>query len=112
MAQPAGEIGHVRDDELPAVRVIVPPDPGGRLFADDLGADDVVFDGSLTPMLIWHERYPIGRGWRSGWVLTYATDGRGNRDDYIVGLSLADLDAAVFQAREYLRAVNYPTGGW
>ena len=112
MAQPAGEIGHVRDDELPAVRVIVPPDPGGRLFADDLGADDVVFDTSLTPMLVWHERYPIGRGWRSGWVLTYATDSHGNRDDYIVGLSLPDIDAAVFQAREYLRAVNYPTGGW
>jgi hypothetical protein len=112
MAQQAGEIGHVRDDELPAVRVIVPPDPGGRLFADDLGADDVVFDGSLTPMLVWHERYPIGRGWRSGWVLTYVTDSHGHQDDYIVGLSLPDIDAAVFQAREYLRAVNYPTGGW
>ena len=112
MAQSAGEIGHLRDDELPAVRVIVPPDPNGRLFADDLGAEDVVFDTSLTPMLVWHERYPVGRGWRSGWVLSFDTDGKGNPDDYIVGLSLGDLDGAVRRAREYLRATGYPAGGW
>jgi hypothetical protein len=35
MPNPPGEIGHVRDEELPVIRVIVPPDPGGRLFADD-----------------------------------------------------------------------------
>jgi hypothetical protein len=29
----------------------------------------------LTPMLVWHERYPIGRGWRSGWMLSYHTGG-------------------------------------
>jgi hypothetical protein len=112
MAQPAGEIGQVRDEELPAVRVIVAPDPGGRVFPDDLDPADVVFDASSTPMLIWRERYPIGRGWRSGWVLSFDADGKGNLDDYIVGLSLADIDTAVTQAREYLRATGYPAGGW
>jgi hypothetical protein len=112
MGHPAGEIGQLRDEELPAVRVIVPADPGGRLFSDDLGPGDVVFDGKRTPMLVWHERYPLGRGWRKGWVLSYDTDGRGNPDDYIVGLSLASVDAAVAQAREYLRSVGYPVGGW
>ncbi len=112
MPNPPGEIGHVRDEELPAIRVIVPPDPSGRLFADDLDPGDVVFDASLMPMLVWHERYPVGRGWRSGWVLSFDADGTGNRDDYIVGLSLGDVDAAVTQARGYLRATGYPAGGW
>jgi hypothetical protein len=111
MSQPAGEIGHLRDEELPAVRVIVPPDPRGRVFEDDLDPGDVVFDGNRTPMLIWHERYPLGRGWRSGWVLNYDTDGNRNPDDYIVGLSLADVDAAVAQARDYLRSVGYRARG-
>jgi hypothetical protein len=78
MSKPAGEIGHLRDEELPAVRVIVPPDPAGRVFEDDLDPGDVVFDGNRTAMLVWHERYPLGRGWRSGWVLTYDADGKGN----------------------------------
>ena len=63
-------------------------------------------------MLVWHDHYPVGRGFRSGWVLTYDTDGNDNPDDYIVGLSLGSVDAAVSQAREYLRAVGYPVGGW
>jgi hypothetical protein len=112
MANPTGEIGRLREEELPAVRVIVPPDPGGRVFEDDLAPGDLVFDGNLTPMLVWHERYPIGRGWRSGWVLSYHTDGNGNSDDYIVGLTLPDVDAAVAQARGYLRSVGYPAAGW
>src|ERR1700678_4289929 len=112
MSKPAGEIGHLRNEELPAVRVIVPPNLSGRVFDDDLDAGDVVFDGNLTAMLVWHERCPLGRGWRSGWVLSYDTDGKGNPDDYIVGLSLAELDAAVTQAREYLRSMGYPAGGW
>src|SRR6476646_2204239 len=89
MANPTGEIGRLREEELPVVRVIVPPDPGGRVFEDDLDPGDLVFDSKLTPMLVWHERYPVGRGWRSGWVLSYDTDGNGNSDDYIVGLALA-----------------------
>ena|SRR5581483_4040094 len=112
MTPPAGEIGQLRNEDLPAIRVIVPPDTRRRLFADDLDPGDVVFDGQLTAMLVWHERYPIGRGWRSGWVLSYDTDGRGNPDDYIVGLGLGDIDAAVAQARDYLRAVGYPVSGW
>jgi len=112
MTPPAGEIGQLRDDELPVIRVIVPADPAGRVFPDDLDPGDVVFDHRLTPMLVWHERYPLGRGWRSGWVLSYDTDGRGNQDDYIVGLGLGSVDAAVAQAREYLRSVGYPVGGW
>ena len=108
MANPAGEIGQLREEELPVVRVIVPPDPGGRLFEDDLDPGDLVFDGNLTPMLVWHERYPVGRGWRSGWVLSYDTDGNGNPEDYIVGLGLPDADAAVAQAREYLRSAGLP----
>ena len=112
MANPAGEIGQLRDEELPAIRVIVPPNRSGRLFADDLYPGDVVFDGNLTPMLIWYERYRVGRGWRSGWVLNFDADGQGNPDDYIVGLSLGDIDAAVAQAREYLRSTGYPPGGW
>jgi hypothetical protein len=111
MSQPAGQIGHLRDEELPAVRVIVPPDLHGRVFEDDLDPGEVVFDGNRTPMLIWHERYPLGRGRRSGWVLSYDTDGNGNPDDYIVGLSLADVDAAVAQARGYLRSVGYRARG-
>jgi hypothetical protein len=111
MAHPTGEIGQLRDEELPAVRVIVPPDPSGRVFEDDLDPADLVFDGKLTPMLVWHERYPVGRGWRSGWVLVYDTDGSGNSDDYIVGLGLRDVDAAVAQARDYLRSVDYPADG-
>jgi hypothetical protein len=112
MVKPAGEIGHLRDEDLPAIRVIVRPDLGSRAFPDDLDPDDVVFDGRRTAMLIWHDHYPVGRGWRSGWVLTYDADGKGNPDDYIVGLSLGSVDAAVSQAREYLRAVGYPVGGW
>src|ERR1700761_633516 len=49
---------------------------------------------------------PVGRGWRSGWLLSYDTDGQGNPEDYIVGLSLPDVDAAVTQAREYLRSAG------
>jgi hypothetical protein len=45
-------------------------------------------------------------------VLSYDTDGQGNPDDYIVGLGLEDIDAAVAQARGYLRAVGYPVSGW
>jgi hypothetical protein len=112
MANPTGEIGRLRDEALPAVRVIVPPDPGGRVFDDDLDPVDVVFDGNRTPMLVWHERYPVGRGSRSGWVLSFDTDGQGHLDDYIVGLVLSDIDAAVAQARDYLRSVGYPAGGW
>jgi hypothetical protein len=112
VANPAGEIGQLRDEGLPAIRVIVPPDPEGRLFQDDLDHGDVVFDSNLTPMLVWHERYPVGRGWRTGWVLSFDTDGQGNPDDYIVGLSLGDIDAAVAQAREYLLSAGYPLGGW
>jgi hypothetical protein len=112
MIDPTGEVGQLRDEELPAIRVIVPPAPGGRLFADDLDLGNVDFVGSPTPMLIWHDRYRLGRGWRSGWVLIYDTDGKANLDDYIVGLGLADIDAAVAQARDYLRAVGYPVGGW
>jgi hypothetical protein len=108
MANPTGEIGQLREDEFPVVRVIVPADPSGRVFEDDVDPGDLVFDGKLTPMLVWHERYPVGRGWRSGWVLSYDTDGKGNPDDYIVGLGLPDVDAAVAQARQYLRAVGYP----
>ena len=88
MANSTGKIGQLREEELPVVRVIVPPDPNGRVFEDDLDPGDLVFDGKLTPMLVWHERYPVGRGWRSGWVLSYDTDGNGNSDDYIVGLAL------------------------
>jgi len=47
-----------------------------------------------------------------GWVLSYHADGNGNSDDYIVGLGLPDVDAAVEQARQYLRAVGYPVAGW
>ena len=86
MANPVGEIGQLREEELAVVRVIVPPDLSGRVFEDDLDSGDLVFGGKLTPMLVWHERYPVGRGWRSGWVLSYDTDGNGNPEDYIVGL--------------------------
>ena len=112
MTNPAGEIGQLRQEVLPVVRVIVPPDPSGRVVEDDLEPGDLVFDGMATPMLVWHEHYPIGRGWRSGWVLSYDTDGHGNPDDYIVGLRLPDVDAAVVQAREYLHSVGYPAAGW
>ena len=54
---------------------------------------------------------PVGRGWRSGWVLSYDIDGNGNPEDYIVGLGLPDADAAVAQAREYLRSAGYPAAG-
>jgi hypothetical protein len=37
---------------------------------------------------------------------------KGNLDDYIVGLSLAGVDAAVAQARDYLRSVGYRARGW
>jgi hypothetical protein len=65
MSKPAVEIGHLRDEELPAVGVIVPPDLSGRVFEDDLDRRDVVFDGNLTAMLVWYKRCPLGRGWRS-----------------------------------------------
>jgi hypothetical protein len=112
VANPTGEIGQLRDEALPAVRVIVPPDRSGPVFEDDLDPRNLVFDGKLTPMLVWHEQYPVGRGWRSGWVLSYDSDGNGNPDDYIVGLGLPDVDAAVAQAREYMRSVGYPLSGW
>ena len=112
MANQAGEIGQLREEELPVVRVIVAPHPDRRAFEDDLDPGDLVFDGKRTPMLVWHEHYPVGRGWRSGWVLNYDTDGNGNPDDYIVGLGLPDVDAAVAQARQYLRSVGYPATGW
>jgi hypothetical protein len=112
MAKPSGEIGQLRDEDLPVIRVIVRPDVGSRAFSDDPDRDDLVFDRRLTPMLVWHDHYRLGRGWRSGWVLTYDTDGKGTPEDYIVGLRLADIDAAVAEARDYLRAVGYPVGGW
>jgi hypothetical protein len=112
VTDPAGEIGKLREEELPVIRVIVPPDPRSRVFEDDLDSAGLVFDGKLTPMLVWHEYYPVGRGWRSGWVLSYDTDGHGNPDAYIVGLGLPDVDAAVAQARDYLRSVGYPPAGW
>jgi hypothetical protein len=28
------------------------------VFEDDLDPGDLVFDGKLTPMLVWHEHYP------------------------------------------------------
>jgi hypothetical protein len=112
MANPTGEIGQLRDEELPVVRVIVPPDLSGPVFEDDLDPGDLVFDRKRTPMLVWHEHYPVGRGWRSGWVLSYDTNGKGTPDDYIVGLGLPDVDAAVAQAREYLRSAGYPAAGW
>jgi hypothetical protein len=108
MANRAGEIGQLREEELPVVRVIVPPDLNGRVFEDDLDPGDLIFDGKLTPMLVWHECYPVGHGCRSGWVLSYDTDGKGNPDDYIVGLGLPDVDAPMAQAREYLRSIGYP----
>ena len=80
-----------------------------RSVLDDRSPD---YAANRTAMLVWHERYPLGRGWRSGWVLSYDTDGKGNPDDYIVGLSLADVDAAVAQARDYLRSVGYRARGW
>jgi len=49
MANPEGEIGQLREEELPVVRVIVPPDLSGRVFEDDLDPGDLVFDGKLTP---------------------------------------------------------------
>jgi hypothetical protein len=112
MAKPTGEIGRLRDEDLPAIRVIVPPDVGSRAFQDDLEQGEIVFDDRATPMLVWHDHYRLGRGWRSGWVLTYDADGKGSPEDYIVGLRLGDLDAAVAQARDYLRSVGYPVGGW
>jgi hypothetical protein len=78
----------------PPPRVIIPPDTQGRVFDDDLGPGNIVFDRNLTPILTWHERCPVGRGWRSGWLLIYDTDGTGNLDGYIVGFSLGDIDAA------------------
>ena len=32
VANPTGKIGQLREEELPVVRVIVPPDPSGRVF--------------------------------------------------------------------------------
>jgi hypothetical protein len=37
---------------------------------------------------------------------------KGNLDDYIVGLSLAGVDAAVAQARDHLLSVGYRARGW
>jgi len=34
MTNPTGQIGQLRREELPVVRVIVPPDPSGRVFED------------------------------------------------------------------------------
>ncbi len=58
MANPTGKIGQLRDEELPVVRVIVPPDPSGRVFEDDLDPGDLVFDGKLTPMPSRHAQIP------------------------------------------------------
>ena len=52
MANPTGEIGQLRDEELPVVRVIVPPDLRGPVFEDDLDPGDLVSDGKRTPMLV------------------------------------------------------------
>ena len=41
MGNPAGEIGQLREEELPVVRVIVPPDLSGRVFEDDLDPGDL-----------------------------------------------------------------------
>jgi hypothetical protein len=41
-------------------------------------------------------------------VLSYDAGGNGNPEDCIVGLGLPDVDAAVAQARQYLRLVGYP----
>ena len=112
MANPDGEIGQLREEELPVVRVIVLLILSGRVFADDLDPGDLVFDGKLTPMLGLAPALPGRPRWRSGWVLSYDTDGNGNPDAYIVGLGLPDVDAAVAQAREYLRSVGYPRAGW
>jgi hypothetical protein len=59
-----------REEELPVVRVIVPPDPSGPVFEDDPDPGDLVFDGKRTPMLVWHERYPVGH---PGWLAVVTT---------------------------------------
>jgi hypothetical protein len=35
VANPTGKIGQLRDEALPVVRVIVPPDRSSRVFEDD-----------------------------------------------------------------------------
>src|SRR5580704_6556071 len=49
VANPTGEIGQLREEELPVVRAIVPPDLSGPVFEDDLDPADLVFDGKLSP---------------------------------------------------------------
>jgi hypothetical protein len=69
MIGPAGQAGQLREDELPAIRVMVPAAADRRRFRDDLALDDVGFDSRRTAMLVWHDRYPIGRGYPiGGWA--------------------------------------------
>lgn len=112
MARERRELGQVHDEEKPAIRVIVLADSNGRAFDDDPDPGDVVFDSSLTPMLVYRDSYPALGGRRSGWVLHYDTDGQGNPDDWFIGFEVTGVDLVIGVARAHLRKIGYPDDGW
>jgi len=53
MANATGEIGQLREEELPVVRVIVPPDPDGRVFEGGMEAPRAPALASCASCLMW-----------------------------------------------------------
>jgi len=102
------------EEELARVRVIVPPDPSGRVFEDYL--DPGTWYSTASCHQCWFPgtkrvTRSAAAGDRAGGS-SMTTDGTGTQTTNNRLLGLPDVRWAAAQAREYLRSFGYPAAGW